>query len=131
MSKTIKVDDLSKEIMKALENYSDDISELVKEAADDVGKEAVQELKNTSPKKKRKGGRYAKGWKLKKEKLGKNKYSVKIHNKTDYQLTHLLEIGHVTRNGGRTKAIPHIRPVEEKYSKEYEKELKQKIGGIK
>ena len=46
-------------------------------------------------------------------------------------MTHVLEFGHVTRNGGRTKAIPHIRPVEEKYSKEYEKELKQKIGGIK
>lgn len=131
MSKGIKVDDLSKEIEKALVAYSDDISELVKEVADDVGKEAVQELKNTSPKKKRKGGRYAKGWKPKKEKLGKNKYSVKIHNKTDYQLTHLLEFGHATRNGGRTKAIPHIRPVEEKYSKEYEKKLKQKIGGIR
>lgn len=131
MSKTVKIDDLPKEIMKALTGYSDDISESVKEVANDVGKEAVQELKNTSPKKKRKGGRYAKGWKLKKEKLGKNRYSVKIYNKTDYQLTHLLEFGHATRNGGRTKAIPHIRPVEEKYSKKYENKLKQKIGGMK
>lgn len=128
MSKKIKVDDLSKQIMKALENYSDDISEVVEEVSNDVGKEAVGELKTTSPKKR---GSYAKGWRLKKDKLGRNRYSVKIHNKTDYQLTHLLEFGHVTRNGGRTKAIPHIRPVEEKYSKEYEKELKQKIGGIK
>lgn len=128
MSKTIKVDDLSKEIIKALENYSDDISEVVEEVSNDVGKEAVGELKTTSPKKR---GSYAEGWKLKKDKLGRNRYSVKIHNKTDYQLTHLLEFGHVTRNGGRTKAISHIRPVEEKYSKEYEKKLKQKIGGIK
>ncbi len=45
MSKGVKVDDLSKEIEKALVAYSDDISELVKEVADDVGKEAVQELK--------------------------------------------------------------------------------------
>lgn len=128
MSKKIKVDALSKEIMKALENYSDDISEVVEEVSNDVGKEAVGELKTTSPKKR---GSYAKGWRLKKDKLGRNRYSVKIHNKTDYQLTHLLEFGHVTRNGGRTKAIPHIRPVEEKYSKEYEKKLRQKIGGIK
>lgn len=130
MSKEIKIDNLSKEIMSALTEYADDISGLVEKVANDVGKEAVQELKNTSPKKKRKGGRYAKGWKLKKEKLGKNKYSVKIHNKTDYQLTHLLEFGHATRNGGRTKAIPHIRPIEKKYSKEYEERLKKKIGGI-
>jgi len=128
MSKSIKIDSLTKEIMKALENYSDDISEVVEEVSNKVGKEAVSEIKKTSPKK---YGRYAKGWKLKKDKLGKNRYSVKIHNKTDYQLTHLLEFGHATRNGKKTKAIPHIRPVEEKYSKEYEKELKRKIGGIK
>lgn len=131
MSKKIKVDNLSKEILKALENYSDDISTLVKETADEVGKEATEELKQKSPKRKRLGGRYAKGWRLKTDKIGKNKYFIKIYNKTDYQLTHLLELGHATRDGGRTKAIPHIRPVEEKYSREYENKLKQKIGGIK
>lgn len=128
MSKAIKVDSLAKEIEKALENYSDDISEVVEKVSNEVGKEAVEEIQQTSPKKR---GSYAKGWKLKKDKLGKSKYSVKIHNKTDYQLTHLLEFGHATRNGKRTKAIPHIRPVEQKYSEKYEQELKRKIGGIK
>lgn len=128
MSKAVKVNSLAKEIEKALENYSDDISEVVEDVANTLGKEAVDEIKQTSPKKR---GSYAKGWKLKKEKLAKNRYSVKIHNKTDYQLTHLLEFGHATRNGRRTKAIPHIRPVEEKYSKKYEQEVKRKIGGIK
>lgn len=131
MGKPVRVDSLSKEIIKALEAYSDDISEIVEDIANDVGKEAVSELKDTSPRKINKGGSYAKGWVLKKGKLSRNRYSIKIHNKTDYQLTHLLEFGHVTRNGGRTKAIPHIRPVEEKYSEKYEKELEQKIGGIK
>lgn len=128
MSKAIKVDDLTKEIAKALEDYEDDISEAVEEVANKIGKEAVEEIKQKSPKKR---GSYAKGWTLKKDKQGKSKYSVKIHNKTDYQLTHLLEFGHATRNGGRTKAIPHIRPVEQKYAKEYEQELKRKIGGKK
>lgn len=63
--------------------------------------------------------------------MGENRYTVKIHNKTDYQLTHLLEFGHSTKTGGRTKAQPHIRPIEEKYSKEFENELKKKIGGLK
>lgn len=128
MSKSVKIDSLSKEISKALESYSDDISEIVENVANDVGKEAVSELKETSPKK---SGSYANGWTFKKGKSGRNRYSIKIHNKTDYQLTHLLEFGHVTRNGGRTKPISHIRPVEKKYSEEYEKELEQKIGGIK
>ena len=54
-----------------------------------------------------------------------------MHNKTDYQLTHLLEFGHATRDGERTEAQPHIRPVEEKYSKEFEKRLRKKVGGLK
>lgn len=129
MSKAIDVNLLSKEITKALENYKDDISAEVEEVANKVGKEAVNELKQTSPKGARK--EYCKGWRLKKDKRGKNLYTIKIHNKTDYQLTHLLEFGHATKNGGRTKAQPHIRPVEKKYSEEFEKELKQKIGGLK
>lgn len=128
MSKSIKPDLLTEEIMKALESYSDDISEVVVEEANQIGKKVVDELKQNSPTGVRKS--YAKGWKLKKDQKVR-RYSVKVHNKTDYQLTHLLEFGHATRNGGRTKANPHIRPVEEKYSKEFEDELREKIGGLK
>ncbi len=129
MSKSIKSDLLVREIIKVLESCSDDISEIVEQEANQVGKEAVNELKQNSPRGIRK--RYAKGWSLKKDKKGKSRYSVKVHNKTDYQLTHLIENSHATRNGGRTKANPHIRPVEEKYSKEFEERLKRRIGGLK
>lgn len=128
MSKAIEVDLLSKEIMKALESYSDDISEIVENVANRVGKKATSELKRNSPKGSRKS--YSKGWRLKKDRLSKNKYTIKIYNKTDYQLTHLLEFGHANRDGSRTKAQAHIRPVEEKYSKEFEMELKKEIGGL-
>lgn len=128
MPKSIEVDLLEKEVMKYLTEYKEDISEVVENVSNRVGKEATSELKEESPKL---TGDYAKGWRLKKDKVGKNRYIVKIHNKTNYQLTHLLEDGHVTRNGGRTKAIPHIRPVEEKYAKKFEQELKKDIGGIK
>lgn len=74
---------------------------------------------------------YCKGWRLKKDKLGKNRYTIKVHNKTDYQLTHLLEFGHATRNGGRTKAQPHIRKVEQEYSQKFEQKLRTDIGGLK
>ena len=50
-----------------------------------------------------------------------------VWNKTNYQLTHLLEFGHVTRNGGRTRALPHIRPIEEKYNVKFVDKLEKRI----
>lgn len=124
MSKAIKPDELQEVIMKALTEYEEDIEEGVKETTNITTEEAVKEIKETSPK--GKGSRkkpYYKGWSRQKGKENKGKYTVKIHNKTNYQLTHLLEFGHTTRDGGRTKALPHIRPLEEKYNKLYEKRI--------
>ena len=129
MSNAIDVNLLNKELMKYLEGYKEDIEDVVMETADKIGKEAVQELKQTSPQGARK--EYCKGWRLKKGKVDKNKYTIKIHNKTDYQLTHLLENGHATADGGHTKPQPHIKPVEEKYGKKFETELKRKLEGLK
>ena len=50
-----------------------------------------------------------------------------VWNKTNYRLTHLLEFGHNVKNGGKARAVSHIRKVEEKMSKEFEEELKKKI----
>ena len=76
-----------------------------------VAKETVQKLRNTSPKK---TGDYAKGWKVSKKKI-KGSSVLVVHNATDYQLTHLLENGHVIKNAkgeyGRTRPIKHIEPV--------------------
>jgi hypothetical protein len=129
MSKSISGEMLSKEIMKALEGYADDISDIVEKDANEIGKEAVKTIKQESPK----GAtvEYAKSWRLRKDKKGKNSYIVKLYNKDHYQLTHLLEFGHATADGGHTEAQPHIRPVEQEYSKKFEDKLKQDIGGLK
>ena len=133
MSNAIKPENLEKAVTEYLENYVEDIEEDVEDTTNTVVKEAKQELIQTSP---RSGvardTKYYKGWAIKnggRTRKGKY-YSKVIWNKTNYQLTHLLEFGHATRNGGRTKPQAHIRPVEEKYRKEFEKELKMKIGGI-
>lgn len=124
MSKTVKPEGLEKAIKDYLENYTEDIQEDVEITSNEIGKEAKDELKQISP---RRRGDYAKGWTVSKDKKKKNLYLVKVWNKTNYQLTHLLEFGHATRNGGRTRAFPHIRPVEEKYKLKFEKELMNKI----
>lgn len=124
MFKTVKPEMFAQAVRNYLEIYIEDIGEAVEETSNQIGKEAKDELKQTSPKK---TGSYAKGWSVRKDRKNKSYYTVKVWNRTDYQLTHLLEFGHATRNGGRTKAIPHIRPVEEKYKEKFEKQLKEKI----
>lgn len=132
MSKKVEINLLSKEISKYLNEYVEDIDEIVQESANKIAKEATKETKEKSPVRKGKnGGSYAQGWRVKKDKIEKSRYIVKIHNKTDYQLTHLLEFGHANRDGSRTKAIPHIRPVEEKFKNLFERELESKIRRAK
>ena len=50
MSKSIEVNLLEKELIQYLQDYKEDIDEEVEEVANKVGKEAVAELKQISPK---------------------------------------------------------------------------------
>lgn len=130
MSNNIKPEELQKAIMEYLEDYVEDIEEDVEDTTNTVIKEAKQELVQTSP---RSGvardTKYYKGWAIKnggRTRRGRY-YSKVIWNKTNYQLTHILENGHATRNGGRTTPQPHIRPVEEKYGTKFADLIEKKI----
>lgn len=113
---------------KILTDYSKNVIRETNEAFETVSKEAVQKLKNTSPKR---TGKYARSWTKKTEKGGSLKTdTVVIHNKV-YQLTHLLENGHIVRNAkgtyGRTSGIKHIAPVEEWAADELPNLIKRKL----
>ena len=103
-------DDFVVQMKEVLDEINLDVKRSAKTNIQLVSRDSAQKLRNTSPKK---TGSYAKGWTTKK--LGD--MDVVVHNKTDYQLTHLLENGHVIRNKkgtyGRTRGIKHIQPVEE------------------
>lgn len=83
---------------------------------DKYGKKAVNMLGDKSPKSGRKGRKtpYWKGWT---PRHTRTTYSerVTVWNKTNWQLTHLLENGHFITNRKSGLAwvspIPHIRPV--------------------
>lgn len=113
-----------------LTEYSIDIQEKITETAKKLANQAVEDLKNVKQTYKIRTGKYNKGWKVK-ETIGKGFVKCIVHNGTNWQLTHLLEKGHVTRNGGKTKAFVHIKPVEEKYVNEYIKDVENiiKNGG--
>ena len=66
----------------------------------DVAKNLKNTLKANSPEKL---GDYKKGWRIKKVKK-----ALIVHNATSYQLTHLLEHGHVKRDGQKEHKKNHI-----------------------
>lgn len=102
------INQLENEILTQLRRYSAEIDEGILEAAKDTSKELIVDLKASTAFKDRTGS-YDKGWRLKK----KGKTYI-VHNKTDYQKTHLLEKGHAKRGGGRVEAKIHIAPAEDK-----------------
>lgn len=123
----VDVNDLSSAITNYLNNYAEDIHDDVVEVTENLTEKAVMELKETSPRGNSKVKPYWQGWESKIKIKGKLKYHRVIWNKTNYQLTHLLEFGHATRNGKRTKAQPHIQPIEDKYQQEFVDMVIQKI----
>lgn len=107
----VSVDDLARLIAKELEDYSEEVEQVVKETIEAVSKEALNSLKNDPVIKSLDGtGEYAKSFYIKDEYKvrGRNKgfYKLVIHNKK-YRIGHLLEFGHAKIGGGRTRAFPH------------------------
>lgn len=124
-------DKLAKTIQSYMEDFGRDVTEAIGEAMDEVGKEAVKRLKSTSPKKKRNGGRYAKGWKYQRDKKSRLLIEGRVYNATDGSLTHILEKGHpIIRNGvvvGRVKPQKHIEPVDQWVEQNFARIFAQKL----
>ena len=112
----INIQSLSSEINRQLQLYSNVLEDKVDEIAEEVASDAVSKLKSRSPKD---TGDYAKKWTYKK--VGK---AYVIYNKK-YQLTHLLEKGHVKAGGGRVAARVHIKPVEEEVVRDFIKKIER------
>lgn len=115
----VSIDQLADEIAKTLTEYTEDVEKGIEKAQKSVTRKAVSQLKSTSPRKK---GKYAAGWASKATPDGRV-----VYNKSRHQLTHLLEKGHALRQGGRVRAIPHIRPVEQMAIEEYIKAVEDVI----
>lgn len=112
----ISLDELAGELTRVIALYTQDVQEAVANSITAIAKEGKAKVKSNSPKR---TGAYAKGWTISNENK-KGKQEARIYNKTNYQLTHLLENGHVVRNGtgrigpGKKTSVagnPHIAPV--------------------
>lgn len=78
---------------------------------DEYSKKCCSLVRNRSPKA---TGYYKDGWTTEVEKTRSGSYGVVVWNQKDWQLTHLLENGHIIANKrdgtGWSPAIPHIAP---------------------
>lgn len=126
------------DIKEILNDYSSDIQEGITQAAIKVAEDGKNKLKTTSPKRKKGGGDYRKGWRVDKR-SGKGFVHTTIHNATHPQLTHLLEKPHAIRNQYGTwgtynpqrSGTVHIEPVEQECIQIFQKDVEQiiKNGG--
>ena len=125
MARNVNFNGLQDAINRELRLYADSVMSEIEKVEKKVSNNAVKRLRVAgSFDNQRQGKNYRKGWRARKN--GNNGYI--IYNATNYQLTHLLEYGHATRNGGRTRAFPHIRPVEQEVIKEFESQIRSALS---
>lgn len=116
--------DLDVQISKALNEYSNEVLDALTDAGKEVADETVKKLKGAGPSR---TGAYNKGWAIKETGKMIRGISYTIHNPKRYRLTHLLEKGHVNRDGSRTAARVHIKPIEEAAKTEFEQRIVSKL----
>lgn len=125
----IKIDALSAEIAKMMEEYAAEATSDVKAEAKAVVKEAVKELKSKSPEDRdSKKRHYKDGWTSKVESENAVSIGIRVYNRKKPGLTHLLEKGHAKRGGGRVEGKPHISEVEKNAIEAYEERLKARLS---
>lgn len=124
MAVTISPDQLAATVSEILSEYAEDCSEVLEESVKKATKDAANELKSAGSFEGT--GKYRKGWRAKVEKTRLGVEGV-TYNAAMPGLTHLLEHGHAKTNGGRTRAFPHIAPVNEKAQEQVLEELERKL----
>lgn len=121
----VKIENLASEIMKGLEEYSDMATDEVKKEVRKTANSVKKEIEANAPVGATK--KYSKSWSVKKERETSHSIELVVHSKNRYQLAHLLEKGHVLRQGGRVSAKPHIAPAEAKGIRELEENIMRKL----
>lgn len=117
----VRPEELAIAIIAELENYQQEVTDAIKADVIETAEECVKEIKMKAPVR---TGKYKRGWKYKIEYESDTDIRVRVYNSSKPQITHLLEFGHASRNGGRVPGIQHIAPAEKNAVKKLEKKAR-------
>lgn len=134
MAKRGRPNKWEEELMDVLVEFKDEEEETIIRVFNKVAKKTEEKVKqNAKAKGLDKTGDYIRGWTVKKGgSLMRGKYTITVCNPSKYQLTHLLEKGHISLNqyGGpykRVRGRRHIKQAEKWGNEELIKELKAEL----
>lgn len=124
----ISPDNLAAAITEILTDYRDVVNKDVQQVTKKMGAATRERVKQEAKGKNLvRTGRYLKSWRVKVTTKGDKTEATIYAAAPRYRLTHLLEHGHATANGGRVSGQPHIGPAEQWAIGEYARALKEEI----
>jgi hypothetical protein len=119
---------LDEAIADILEDYSTAITETVNEQTEKAANQLKKDISADAPVR---TGKQKKSWRVTKKKIAGIDLLAIVHS-TDYRKVHLLENGHLTRNGvTRTKPMRYISKNEEKIIEQYQRDVVTAIKAVR
>ena len=120
--------ELDEALTDVLTNYATDLREAINADTEAAAQRLKKAISADAPVK---TGKQKKSWRIAKEYLGGVDLKTVVHS-TDYRKVHLLENGHVTRDGTtRTKPTYYVSSNAERIIKEYEEQVAETIKVVK
>jgi hypothetical protein len=122
------INNLDEAIADILEDYSTAITNAVNEQTEKAANQLKKDISADAPVR---TGKQKKSWRVTKKKIAGIDLLAIVHS-TDYRKVHLLENGHLTRNGvTRTKPMRYISKNEEKIIEQYQQDVVTAIKAVR
>lgn len=130
MAKKIQANEMADTIVKWLTEYSEEVTDVAKEIVQEISEGVMEETKaHITWHDKKYSNSFALKTSFEDKRNKRNTWYVKSPH---YRLTHLLEFGHLTRNGTtKTRAFPHVRYGDEYAKENFERRMKEAIERCK